>query len=60
MPKRLVILPLFLALATLALFVSRSDAKLEAISQIAPKPPAGCRRPSQPREPASTHLRILN
>jgi glyoxylase-like metal-dependent hydrolase (beta-lactamase superfamily II) len=36
MPKRLVILPLFLALATLALFVSRSDAKLEAISQIAP------------------------
>jgi glyoxylase-like metal-dependent hydrolase (beta-lactamase superfamily II) len=36
MPKRLLILPLFLALGTLALFVSRTDAKPETISQIAP------------------------
>jgi cyclase len=36
MPKRLLILPLFLALGTLALFVSRTDAKPETISQVAP------------------------
>jgi cyclase len=36
MSKRLLILPLFLALGILALFVSRTDAKPETISQIAP------------------------
>jgi glyoxylase-like metal-dependent hydrolase (beta-lactamase superfamily II) len=36
MPKRLLILPLFLALGALALFVSRTDAKPETIAQIAP------------------------
>jgi cyclase len=36
MPKRLLILPLFLALGILALFVSRTDAKPETIAQIAP------------------------
>jgi glyoxylase-like metal-dependent hydrolase (beta-lactamase superfamily II) len=36
MPKRLLILPLFLALGVFALFVSRTDAKPETIAQIAP------------------------
>jgi cyclase len=36
MSKRLLILPLFLALGVLALFVSRTDAKPETIAQIAP------------------------
>jgi cyclase len=36
MPKRLLILPLFLALGALALFVSRTDAKPETIARIAP------------------------
>ncbi len=34
--KRLLILPLFLALGTLALFVSRTDAKPETIASVAP------------------------
>jgi glyoxylase-like metal-dependent hydrolase (beta-lactamase superfamily II) len=36
MPKRLLILPVFLALGALSLFVSRTDAKPETIAQIAP------------------------
>jgi cyclase len=36
MPKRLLIVSLFLALGSLALFVSRTDAKPETIAQIAP------------------------
>lgn len=36
MHKRLVILPVFLALSGLALFVSRTDAKLETTEQVGP------------------------
>ena len=36
MSKRLLIFPFFIALATLALFVARTDAKPETIAQIAP------------------------